>query len=148
MGARVFSSRSVRASRLVLTQRSVHSAVGSHPTVGRERWLLARVVGRAQLGHKRERRLETTAQGATCANLAVGRKRLQANCFSCYFFYRNSLLIFAQILGKFHIVFSIQIIPTKNLFREFKSDINFSVKYKVNEFFNSLFLLQIFKVIA
>jgi hypothetical protein len=28
-------------SGLVLSQRSVRSAIGSHPTVGRERWLLA-----------------------------------------------------------------------------------------------------------
>jgi hypothetical protein len=71
------------------------------------------------------------------------------NSFSLLFFYRSQfLLFFVQFLSKFLRVFSIQIIPMKICFREFKSDRNFSVKYKVNEFFNSLFLLQIIKVIA
>jgi hypothetical protein len=57
--------------------------------------------------------------------------------FSVIFYRLQFLLFFVQILSKFQIVFSIQIIPTKILFREFRSDRNFSVKYKVNEFFNS-----------
>jgi hypothetical protein len=39
-----------------------------------------------------------------------------------------------SFLSKFQIFFSIQIIPTKNLFREFKSYRNISKKFKVNEF--------------
>jgi hypothetical protein len=54
------------------------------------------------------------------------------------------LLFFVQILSKFHIVFSIQIFPTKILFREFKSYRNFSIKFKVNEFL-FMFPLQIVK---
>jgi hypothetical protein len=44
------------------------------------------------------------------------------------------LLFFAQILGKFQIVFSIQIIPTKNLFREFKSYRFFLKRLKLMNF--------------
>jgi hypothetical protein len=49
-------------------------------------------------------------------------------------FYRISFQFFCSVLNKFQIVFSIQIIPTKNLFREFKSYRNISKKFKVNEF--------------
>jgi hypothetical protein len=41
-----------------------------------------------------------------------------------------------RFLSKFHKVFSIQFIPTKILFREFKSYRNFSIKIKVNEFYS------------
>jgi hypothetical protein len=51
-------------------------------------------------------------------------------------FYRTILIVFIQILSKFQIVFSIQIIPMKNLFREFKSNRNISERFKVYEFYS------------
>jgi hypothetical protein len=40
------------------------------------------------------------------------------NCFLCYFFIEQSFDVFHSILGKFHLVFSIQNYPTKILFRK------------------------------
>jgi hypothetical protein len=86
------------------------------------------------LGREYERRLVTAAQRA--GGLWAASLR-QKSVFSLLFFPQFTvLLFFAQILGKFHIVFSIQIIPTKNLFREFKSYRNFSIKFKVYEFYS------------
>jgi hypothetical protein len=66
---------------------------------------------------------------------AMGRQLRQLNNFSFVFLLHNKIFnSFAQFLSKFQIVFSIQIIPTKNLFREFKSYRNFSKKFKVSEF--------------
>jgi hypothetical protein len=55
--------------------------------------------------------------------------------FSLEFYITQFLIVFVQILGKFQQGSSIQIIPTKNLIREFKSYRNFSEKIKVNEFY-------------
>jgi hypothetical protein len=70
----------------------------------------------------------------------VGRgpqKAAGRNYFSVILFTDYSFVVFLfSFLSKFDIVFSIQIIPTKNLFSEFKSYRNFSIKFKVYEFYS------------
>jgi hypothetical protein len=57
--------------------------------------------------------------------------------FFSVLFSEHSFNCFVQFfLSKFHIVFSIRIIPTKILFREFKSYRNFFIKFKVYEFYS------------
>jgi hypothetical protein len=101
-------------------------------------------VGRSA-GPQSERQKERAAQ----VGRAQGRPWASCGCglnsFFCFSFTDTVLLFFAQILGKFHIVFSIQIFPTKILFREFKSYRIFSAKFKVNEFL-FMFPLQIVKI--
>jgi hypothetical protein len=66
---------------------------------------------------------------------AMGSQMRQKNSFSVEFFYITGFNCFLfSFWGKFQIVFSIQIIPTKNLFREFKSYKNIYEKFKVDEF--------------
>jgi hypothetical protein len=54
--------------------------------------------------------------------------------FSGIYFTEYSFGDFVQILSNLHTVSSIQNNPTKFCFRKLKSDRNFSVKFKVNEF--------------
>jgi hypothetical protein len=79
---------------LVLFQRESRSTVRSHPTASAERWLLARAVGRVQLGHKREQQLLTAAQSA---KKAAGHRRLRAKQFYCYFFTELVLIEFCLV---------------------------------------------------
>jgi hypothetical protein len=95
--------------------------------------------GPSRAGPQEEQQVVSAAQCATRAkagrgpHLATGRYSfsvflLQNHSFNCFFV--------QFILSKFHIVFSIQTFPTKILFREFKSYRNFSIKFKVNEFYS------------
>jgi hypothetical protein len=92
--------------------------------------------GRTQAGPQSERQRESAAQGA--GGLWAASLR-QKSVFSLFLLQNTVSIVFVQFLSKFPIVFSIRIIPTKNLFREFKSYRNFSIKFKVNEFFYSSF---------
>jgi hypothetical protein len=88
---------------------------------------------------KKDRAAERAADriGRTGRWRAVGRQLRQKNSFLWNFFTVYSFVVFCSFFfSKFHIVFSIQIIPTKNLFREFKSYRNFSIKFKVYEFYS------------
>jgi hypothetical protein len=75
----------------------------------RDRWQAA---GHHGPGRKSERRILSAAQGSARAQWAAEGRG--PKLFFLLFYLQNTvLLFFAQILGNFHIVFSIQIIPTK-----------------------------------
>jgi hypothetical protein len=74
-----------------------------------------------------ERRSVSAAQGAA---RQAGRGLRQAAGQKQFFLYNSQFyLILFRFLSRFQIVFSIQIFPTKILFRELKSYRNFSIKF-------------------
>jgi hypothetical protein len=80
---------------------------------------------------------------------AVGRGPQKATGRNCFFsvilFTDYSFVVFVQFFEQISYSPFYSNYSNENFFREFKSDRKFSVKYKVNEFFNSLFPLQIVK---
>jgi hypothetical protein len=89
-----------------------------------------------------ERRLVSAAQGHHARQ--VGRGPQKAAGQNSFFFFsviftEYSFGDFVQILSNFHTVSSIQNNPTKFCLEKLKSNRNFSVKFKVNEFLNSCF---------
>jgi hypothetical protein len=105
-------------------------------------------VGRLGLGLQSERRLVSAAQVGRTQKHAVGRIWPRADIvFLCFYLQNTVLIVFVQILSKFQIVFSIQIIPTKVCLENSKVTEIFLKSLKLMNF-NSFFPLQNFKVIA
>jgi hypothetical protein len=73
--------------------------------------------------------------GAARTQWVVGCRRPQARIVYPLLFFPEDCFngFLSNFLGKFYLAFSIQIIPTKILFREFKSDKKNCELFKVNE---------------
>jgi hypothetical protein len=84
-----------------------------------------------------ERAVANAAQDSrTHGGLWATERPQTESYFHCYFFYKSHfLLFFVHFLSKSHKVFSTQIVPTKNLFRKYKSNGIFSKMFKVYEFY-------------
>jgi hypothetical protein len=113
-----------------------------HPTAREKRCWRQRALGRNGPGRKRG------AADGICRTIRrariVGRGPQKAAGRKSFFlflviFTEYSFGDFVQILSNFHTVSSIQNNPTKFCLEKLKSNRNFSVKFKVNEFLNSCF---------
>jgi hypothetical protein len=69
-----------------------------------------------------------------------GRRAVSRGFFSLFILLQNIvLLILFKFLSNYHTVSSIQNNPTKFCLEKLKSNRNFSIKFKVNEFLNLCF---------
>jgi hypothetical protein len=85
-----------------------------------------------------ERAVANAAQGSHTYGRPWATERPRAKSyFHSYFFTDYSFYLFLFIfLSKSHTVFSTQIVPTKNLFRKYKSNRIFSKMFKIYEFYS------------